>query len=253
MWERAAGEDEKERRTARAREVEGRGRVTRAREHKLILDDVWHFGGGGIEERRKARVERESTFKNFFGCCSLPPPSPSPPRDDAHATGNRGSQARTDWQGAGGKRTPSFGPPRPLRTHLFPPQIAGTSFPGHHPGESHHWDLNEFQAGLKVHINTLSPSSVEFDVVGVDASVANALRRIVISEVSRPSPAGLRTGHAGVQQEAKLNSSQVPTVAIETVYVWNNTSIVQDEVLAQRLGLIPLAIDPRKLHMKQSA
>lgn len=40
-------------------------------------------------------------------------------------------------------------------------------------------------------------------------------------------------------------------MAIETVYVWNNTSIVQDEVLAQRLGLIPLAIDPRKLQLKQ--
>jgi hypothetical protein len=46
---------------------------------------------------------------------------------------------------------------------------------------------------------------------------------------------------------------QVPTVAIENVYVWNNTSIVQDEVLAQRLGLIPLAIDPRKVEAKKSA
>lgn len=46
---------------------------------------------------------------------------------------------------------------------------------------------------------------------------------------------------------------QVPTVAIEHVYVWNNTSIVQDEVLAQRLGLIPLAIDPRMLDFRQSA
>lgn len=46
---------------------------------------------------------------------------------------------------------------------------------------------------------------------------------------------------------------QVPTIAVENVYVWNNTSIVQDEVLAQRLGLIPLAIDPRKLEMKQGA
>lgn len=43
----------------------------------------------------------------------------------------------------------------------------------------------------------------------------------------------------------------MPTIAVENVYVWNNTSIVQDEVLAQRLGLIPLAIDPRKLEMKQ--
>lgn len=33
-------------------------------------------------------------------------------------------------------------------------------------------------------LNSLSPSTLEFDLVGVDASVANALRRIVISEVS---------------------------------------------------------------------
>ena len=73
----------------------------------------------------------------------------------------------------------------------------------------------------------LSDEQVEFDLVGVDASLANALRRTLIAEV--------------------------PTVAIEHVYVWTNTSIVQDEVLAQRLGLIPLAIDPRKLEMKQCA
>ncbi|KAM0747794.1 DNA-directed RNA polymerase III subunit C5 [Meredithblackwellia eburnea MCA 4105] len=104
--------------------------------------------------------------------------------------------------------------------------ISATDFPGHHPGESHHWDLEQFKAKLQVHINSLSSSAIEFDLVGVDASVANALRRIVIAEV--------------------------PTVAIETVYIWNNTSIVQDEVLAQRLGLVPLAVDPRKLHKKAS-
>lgn len=48
-----------------------------------------------------------------------------------------------------------------------------------------------------------------------------------------------------------LRPPQVPTIAIETVYIWNNTSIVQDEVLAQRLGLIPLSIDPRKLSAKK--
>jgi DNA-directed RNA polymerase I and III subunit RPAC1 len=36
-------------------------------------------------------------------------------------------------------------------------------------------------------------------------------------------------------------------VAIEEVYVWNNTSIMQDEVLCHRIGLIPLKIDPRSL------
>jgi DNA-directed RNA polymerase I and III subunit RPAC1 len=39
--------------------------------------------------------------------------------------------------------------------------------------------------------------------------------------------------------------AEVPTVAIENVYMWNNTSIVHDEVLAHRLGLIPLNVDAR--------
>ena len=34
-------------------------------------------------------------------------------------------------------------------------------------------------------------------------------------------------------------------MAIEKVLVANNTSIVQDEVLAHRLGLIPIRVDPR--------
>jgi DNA-directed RNA polymerase I and III subunit RPAC1 len=61
-------------------------------------------------------------------------------------------------------------------------------------------------------------------MVGVDASIANSLRRIIISEV--------------------------PTVAIESVYVYNNTSIMQDEVLASRLGLVPIKVDPRLLNWK---
>lgn len=38
---------------------------------------------------------------------------------------------------------------------------------------------------------------------------------------------------------------QVPTMAVEKVLVYNNTSIVQDEILAHRLGLIPIHADPR--------
>jgi DNA-directed RNA polymerase I and III subunit RPAC1 len=63
-----------------------------------------------------------------------------------------------------------------------------------------------------------------FEVVGIDAPLANALRRIIIAEV--------------------------PTVAIEDVFFENNTSIIQDEVLAHRLGLIPINADPRLFAFK---
>jgi len=33
-------------------------------------------------------------------------------------------------------------------------------------------------------------------------------------------------------------------MAIETVYIQSNTSVVQDEVLSHRLGLIPILADP---------
>ncbi len=38
---------------------------------------------------------------------------------------------------------------------------------------------------LNVSIQRLTPTEIEFDLVGVDASIANALRRVMIAEVSR--------------------------------------------------------------------
>lgn len=78
--------------------------------------------------------------------------------------------------------------------------------------------------GLRLETQRLTPSSIEFDLIGVDASIANSLRRTLIAEV--------------------------PTIAIESVYVYNNTSIMQDEVLAHRLGLLPIKFDPRLLNWK---
>ncbi len=43
------------------------------------------------------------------------------------------------------------------------------------------------------------------------------------------------------------SSCKVPTVAIENVWISVNTSIIQDEVLAHRVGLIPISCDPSKL------
>ena len=38
---------------------------------------------------------------------------------------------------------------------------------------------------------------------------------------------------------------QLPTIAFEKVFIANNTSIFQDEVIAQRMGLVPIAADPK--------
>lgn len=102
-------------------------------------------------------------------------------------------------------------------------------------GEDAAWDIAKLREGLRVSVNRLTDTKIEFDLVGVDASVANAFRRILMAEARR----GGARAHA--------HPAQVPTIAIEKVFIWINTSIVQDEVLAQRLGLVPIAMNPRLL------
>ena len=83
-----------------------------------------------------------------------------------------------------------------------------------------HTHIYVHRNGFKLNIlEKPSENDLVFEMIGVDVSFANALRRIMIAEV--------------------------PTVAIEHVYMWNNTCIVHDEVLAHRLGLVPIDVDPR--------
>ncbi|KAJ7494523.1 DNA-directed RNA polymerase [Mycena galericulata] len=105
--------------------------------------------------------------------------------------------------------------------------VSSRDFPGHYPGEDHSWSLEKFRENLTVQIRRASERSIDFDLVGVDASIANAFRRIIIAEV--------------------------PTICIENVYVYNNTTVVADEILAQRIGLIPLNVNPQKMEMKGDA
>jgi DNA-directed RNA polymerase subunit D len=62
-------------------------------------------------------------------------------------------------------------------------------------------------------------NTLTFNIRDVDTSLINALRRTIVSEV--------------------------PAMAIETVTYNNNTSIMNDELMAHRLGLIPLKTDPK--------
>jgi DNA-directed RNA polymerase I and III subunit RPAC1 len=75
---------------------------------------------------------------------------------------------------------------------------------------------------LRVEVLSEDRDTLVLDMVGTDVSTANALRRIMLAEV--------------------------PTVAIEQVYVNMNTSILHDEMLAHRLGLVPIDADPRDFH-----
>lgn len=92
--------------------------------------------------------------------------------------------------------------------------VTSTDFPGHYAGEDHSWDLDHFRKNLKIQFHHNTQFDASFSIVGIDASVANAFRRILLAEI--------------------------PTLAIEYVFMNNNTSVIQDEVLAHRLGLVPL-------------
>lgn len=94
---------------------------------------------------------------------------------------------------------------------------SSAGFPG--SSRSRKWTTKDFEKHLQIKFIKKKDMELEFDIIGVDASISNAFRRILLSEV--------------------------PSMAIEKVYIYNNTSIIQDEVLAHRLGLIPLKADPR--------
>nr|KAF6462794.1 RNA polymerase I and III subunit C [Molossus molossus] len=94
-----------------------------------------------------------------------------------------------------------------------------TDFPGNYSGYDDAWDQDRFEKNFRVDVVHMDENTLEFDMVGIDAAIANAFRRILLAEV--------------------------PTMAVEKVLVYNNTSIVQDEILAHRLGLIPIHADPR--------
>lgn len=87
------------------------------------------------------------------------------------------------------------------------------------------FDIKTFKKKFSVVLIRYDKNEIEFDLIGIHPFLVNAFRRIMLSEV--------------------------PSMAIEKVHIINNTSIIQDEVLAHRLGLIPLKADPRLFDFKE--
>jgi DNA-directed RNA polymerase I and III subunit RPAC1 len=81
--------------------------------------------------------------------------------------------------------------------------------------------LMRFRNDFRMNILEQRENELVVELIHVDTSFVNALRRILLAEV--------------------------PTVAIESVYIMDNTSILHDEVLSHRLGLVPLNVDARLL------
>ncbi|XP_037941840.1 DNA-directed RNA polymerases I and III subunit RPAC1-like, partial [Teleopsis dalmanni] len=78
--------------------------------------------------------------------------------------------------------------------------------------------IASYKAKLKITVVSCKDNDLEFDMIGIHSSVANAFRRLMLSHV--------------------------PSMAIEKVFLYKNTSILQDEVLAHRMGLLPLKANP---------
>ncbi|KAL9115125.1 MAG: hypothetical protein Q9227_000919 [Pyrenula ochraceoflavens] len=75
-------------------------------------------------------------------------------------------------------------------------------------------DIDDVSSGPRVTVREAGTDTVDFVLSSVDLALANSLRRVMLAEI--------------------------PTVAIDLVDVRTNTSVLPDEMLAHRLGLVPL-------------
>lgn len=81
------------------------------------------------------------------------------------------------------------------------------------------FEISKFKSKFRATVIRHTPIEMEIDLIGIHPAIANTFRRMMLSDV--------------------------PTMAIDRIEIMNNTSALRDEVLAHRIGLIPLKADPR--------
>ncbi|KAJ9592511.1 hypothetical protein L9F63_015828 [Diploptera punctata] len=114
------------------------------------------------------------------------------------------------------------------------------------------WNLEKFKQKFRVDIITYSETEMEFDLIGIHAALVNAFRRLLLSEVTILIIILFCLFLFICTFDNQIIwVGPVPSMAIEKVFIYNNTTIIQDEVLAHRLGLLPLKADPRLFEYRQ--
>ncbi|SCM00273.1 DNA-directed RNA polymerases I and III subunit RPAC1, putative [Plasmodium chabaudi chabaudi] len=88
------------------------------------------------------------------------------------------------------------------------------------------FDINKFEENLEMKIIKNEENLLILEIKNLNVSIANALRRIMISEV--------------------------PTIAIEKVNIFQNTGVIADEILCHRLGLIPFKFNADLINFKDT-
>uniref|UniRef100_A0AC34Q810 DNA-directed RNA polymerase RpoA/D/Rpb3-type domain-containing protein n=1 Tax=Panagrolaimus sp. JU765 TaxID=591449 RepID=A0AC34Q810_9BILA len=142
---------------------------------------------------------------------------------------NRSETSDVEMADVSGRRTSSSSPtkkPKDTRPpHVDPPEyeVVGDAFiQNTYDSHLNKRDLKNYLKKIQINIinENHKENTIEFDLINVETSIANALRRIMIAEV--------------------------PTMALEKIYLYQNDTVFQDEVLCHRIGLMPIKADARQ-------
>jgi len=79
---------------------------------------------------------------------------------------------------------------------------------------------------LEVELNSKSGKQLIFTIRGISVALANAIRRVMLSEI--------------------------PIMAVDEVVIFENDSVLNDEILAHRIALVPLKTDFKALYSLKS-